>query len=651
MASARHSRSTEVYPSEATHAPLNWKSASFGNLPFRRPHSPVKFVISILLSSILFLTPANSLWSASNGSNSAATPKNHEAGKNATATLAPPPDKLSLSASKTPSPFPPDAFSKGPTSAPVTVVEFTDFECAPCERSVSVMDDLLKAYPDKIRLVFKNEPLHIHSQARLAHEAALAAAAQGKFWEMHDLLFLHQTSLGFDDLVAYAKQLDLNLEIFTRALNNHTYADFVDADVTEAQGLGVTGTPTFLINGRRLVGVHNLAAFTAIVDQELNPDPAARSEDGPIPNANQVNLSDAPARGSPNAPITIVEFSDFQCPFCAGSVPILKQLLKEYPDQVRLVFKSFPLDFHADSMLAHQAALAANQQNKFWEMYDRIYGNQRSMKRGDLIHMAQDLGLDVNRFMADMDNPQFKSVIEADRNEGARLGVEATPTFFINGKLVVGAQSLTVFARLIEDSLRAGAAINRGTGTLPVHGQIKAGAGERLQIDIARGPADAPVKILWYSDLQSPLASSAAQLVEQVMTTFPGKIRLEYKNFPLPFHARAELAHEAALAAGAQGKFWEMQDLILRHQSALAQEDLIQYAAQIGLDNGKFTEALAARTYRTQVEGDVLEGEGQNVRGAPVFFINGTRVDGVQPLTVFKQIVEKEVANENVANH
>jgi protein-disulfide isomerase len=650
MAPARHYRSSDVCVTEAFLAPLSLGPAGLENFLFRRPRVLPWPGKRVFLFFALFLIPANPLRSANDQLNPGTTPPQKESRKNVAAVTSAP-GKIGPPASTATSPFPASTFSKGPEGAPVTVVEFTDFECAPCERSVSLMDDLLKAYPGKIRLVFKNDPLHIHVQSRLAHEAALAAAAQGKFWEMHDLLFLHQTNLGFDDLVSYAKQLGLNVETFTRALNNHTYADLVDHDVSEAQGLGVTGTPTFLINGRKLVGVHNLASFTAIVDQELSPAPGAHAEGGPTPDPNRVNLTSAPVRGPPNAPVTIVEFSDFQCPFCAGSVPILKQLLKNYPDQVRLVFKSFPLDFHADAMLAHQAALAANQQNKFWEMYDRIYGSQRAMKRGNLINMAQDLGLDVDRFTADMDNPQFRSVIEADRKEGARLGVEATPSFFINGKLVVGAQSLAVFTRLIEESLHSSGTANQGGASISGNRVISPGAGERAEVDIARGPADAPVKILWYSDLQSPLAPGAAQLVEQVMAAFPGKIRLEYKNFPLPFHPNAPLVHEAALAAGAQGKFWEMQDLILQHQSALKQEDLIRYAAQIGLDNDKFTKALTARTYRTQVEGDVVEGEVQNVRGAPVFFINGTRVDGVQPWTVFKQIIDKEVATENVANH
>jgi protein-disulfide isomerase len=110
-----------------------------------------------------------------------------------------------------------------------------------------------------------------------------------------------------------------------------------------------------------------------------------------------VDISNAPSQGQESVPVTIVEFSDFQCPFCARALPSVQQLMKVNQDNVRFVFKNFPLDFHPDSPLAHMAALAAGEQGKFWEMHDLIFAHQKTLKRTDLLGLASRLGLDMSR--------------------------------------------------------------------------------------------------------------------------------------------------------------------------------------------------------------------------------------------------------------
>ena len=152
---------------------------------------------------------------------------------------------------------------KGPATAPITIIEFSDFECPFCAQAQPALDEILAAYPDQIRLVFKHNPLPFHPHAPLAHEAALAAGAQGKFWEMHDLLFTNQQRLTRDDLLRYAQQLDLDLIAFAEALDGGVYTSAVELDRVEAQGLGVTGTPTFFISGRRLVAARNRSRYSS----------------------------------------------------------------------------------------------------------------------------------------------------------------------------------------------------------------------------------------------------------------------------------------------------------------------------------------------------------------------------------------------------
>jgi protein-disulfide isomerase len=382
-------------------------------------------------------------------------------------------------------------------------------------------------------------------------------------------------------------------------------------------------------------------------NQALEPGVSASDEKSRTAASSQEKMPGAPTKGSPAAPVTIVEFADFQCPFCAGAESTIHELLKLYPSQVRLVFKDFPLDFHADSMLAHHAALAANEQGKFWDMHDKIFANQRAMKRDDLLRYAKNMGLDMDRFVADMDGGRFKTIIEADQEEGIRLGVNGTPSFFVNGKPLVGARPLADFRRMVEESLGPGGGDRPG----PQFDGSKTETDKLFEGLLTKGPANAPVTILWFSDLQSPLSAASAQLLHQVMDAFPGKIRLQFKNFPLEFHFDAPMAHEAALAAGAQGKFWEMQEIIVRNQKSLKGPDLLGFATTLGLDTDKIASALIQRTYRGVVERDMAEGRMRNVRGAPVFFVNGKRIDGVGPIDQFKQAVEEGLKQSKVVAH
>jgi len=206
---------------------------------------------------------------------------------------------------------------RGSDKAPITILVFSDFESFPCARSASVIDGLLQQTRD-VRVIFKHAPEASNPNAMLAHEAALAAGAQGKFREMHDTLFENQTKLTRADLVGYAKSLGLDLAAFERALDNHTYRPIVERDLAEAAGLGVTTTPTFFVNGRRLVGPQGYASLGAVIESLLAgipPDKRVQPEIVAAGPAQQIDLARAPTRGPATAPISLVEFSDFECPF------------------------------------------------------------------------------------------------------------------------------------------------------------------------------------------------------------------------------------------------------------------------------------------------------------------------------------------------
>src|SRR5438477_4994316 len=152
---------------------------------------------------------------------------------------------------------------------------------------------------------------------------------------------------------------------------------------------------------------------------------------GPGDGVDRVRVpADGPAMGPANVKVTIVEFSDFQCPFCSRVVPTMQQVEKEYGSKVRVVFKHNPLPFHADAPLAAEAAVAAEAQGKFWQMHDKMFANQQNIKRPDLERYAQEIGLDVGKFKAALDSGAGKARVEADEKVAAQVGANGTPNFY-----------------------------------------------------------------------------------------------------------------------------------------------------------------------------------------------------------------------------
>ncbi len=168
-----------------------------------------------------------------------------------------------------------------------------------------------------------------------------------------------------------------------------------------------------------------------------------------------VSSDGAPVRGTAQAPVTLVEFSDFHCPFCNRVQAILKQVLERYPDKVKLVYRDFPLDrIHPQARRAAEAARCAHDQGKFWEYHDLLYANTPRGAAEDLRQYAKQVGLDVAKFEQCVASGVHKAAVQRDIDEGGRLGVTGTPAFFINGRPLEGAQPLEAFVRVIEEELR-----------------------------------------------------------------------------------------------------------------------------------------------------------------------------------------------------
>lgn len=165
----------------------------------------------------------------------------------------------------------------------------------------------------------------------------------------------------------------------------------------------------------------------------------------------RIDLGSSPVTGGEMARVTVVEFADFECPYCGQSASALEELLRHYEGKVRLVFKNFPLTAHHHSMPAALAAMAAHRQGKFWQMQERLFANQSSLEREDLFRFAEQIGLDMERFRRDFESEAVAQAVQADRQQGDALELSGTPTFFVNGRRVEG--GLEELTPMIDEEL------------------------------------------------------------------------------------------------------------------------------------------------------------------------------------------------------
>jgi len=374
---------------------------------------------------------------------------------------------------------PADSPARGAKYAKVTIVEWSDFQCPFCSRVAPTLKQIEDAYGKDVKIVFRQQPLPFHNNAKPAAEASLAAHDQGKFWPYHDKLFANQGALDRASLEKYASELGLDMGKFKSALDSNKFTKAVEADSAAGMAVGANGTPTFFVNGREFVGAQPFESFKTVIDEEIkkadavlakgvkienlyaelqknagSAPPPGQAEEAKVVRPEDLNIVGAPTKGPKNAPVTIVAFSDFQCPFCSRVVPTLKEIEKQYEGKVKIAFKNQPLPFHNNARGAAAAGLAANEQGKFWEMHDKMFEHQQALDRSSLEKYASEIGLDMGKFKSALDSNKFEAVIAADSSDGSKVGANGTPTFFINGRQVVGAQPFEAFKTVIDDELK-----------------------------------------------------------------------------------------------------------------------------------------------------------------------------------------------------
>ncbi len=193
----------------------------------------------------------------------------------------------------------------------------------------------------------------------------------------------------------------------------------------------------------------------AIKDGKTEQDAYDASSPKLLDDAVNISVKGSPVRGPESAKITIIEFSDFQCPYCLVATPEIKALLKAYPTQAKLIFKEYPLETHSQAFIAATSALAANKQGKFWQMHDAMFEHHDDLTRPELVKIAGNLGLDVARFEKDMDSAETKDAIAKDVDDGDKAGVQGTPTIFINGQHYNGPIAFNYLKQILDQMLKA----------------------------------------------------------------------------------------------------------------------------------------------------------------------------------------------------
>lgn len=384
------------------------------------------------------------------------------------------------------------AFAMGENDAPVTIIEFTDYQCPFCARhSADTFGTIKSEMVDtgRVRYLIKDLPLeNIHPEARIAAIAARCAGDQGEYLAMHNALFQQQSVWsggGEEAAIAVfadiAASLALDEAAFNSCVENRTYDADVTANVEEAISVGVSGTPFFFVDGYPVInGAQPFQAFDIVVGFAENDQLVAEIEkvlqrqaaqqqqqqaqqqppvaDEPV----EVDAGDAYAVGADDAPVEIIEYTDYQCPFCARHhSQTLPSILSEYVDAglVRYVFKDFPLtSIHSEAIPAAEAARCAGDQDRFLDMHNLLFERQQAWSGAadtDTLFTgyAVELGLDEATFTACLDSDSKLDLIQADLDEGLSLGVRGTPAFFINGRFVNGAQPFPVFQQVIDAAI------------------------------------------------------------------------------------------------------------------------------------------------------------------------------------------------------
>jgi protein-disulfide isomerase len=382
-----------------------------------------------------------------------------------------------------------------------------------------------------------------------------------------------------------------------------------------------------------------------------------------------------PHKGPAIAPLTMVVFSDFECPFCGRAQPILRELEQSYGPRLSIVWRNLPLDFHSHAKLAAEAAMEAFAQGKdekFWAMHDKLMANQKALGQKDLERYAKELGLDLKRFRGALDQHTHAQAVDDDVQLARRLGVTGTPVFFVNGRPLQGAPAVPMFKALLDDELeRVQEQLAKGVAPADLYSALTANGQESATFgtkpprrspveptvynvpvsseDPQRGPGDALVTAVVFGDFECEYTEKALAALAPLEKKYGKDLRLVWKNQPMQqLHEHARDAATVAMLAFAKGGselFWQAGELLFANRTALDQQNLINYGQQMGLDAAELKTALAEERFKVKVDADKqLSRRVDFTPTTPMITVNGRYVRGAQSTRIYELLIDEELA-------
>jgi len=588
--------------------------------------------------------------------------------------------------------------SWGRADAPVTIVEISDFECPFCSRVNPTMKQIKETYPNDVRIVWKHNPLDFHKKARPAHEAAATVFGLGgseAFWKFHDLAFQNQRDLSEENYERWAVEAGVDKAKFKEAYSSKKYAAKVDEDIALARKIGASGTPAFRINGVTVSGAQPFDKFKEVIDQQLaeakkliasgtkpaevyvaltNKNQSADAEKpAPSQRPQQAEeddktvwkvpvMADDPIKGPKDALVTMILFSEFQCPFCKRVNDTLKQILDTYPNDVRIVWKDNALPFHNRAKPAAIFGRVAYKQKGdkgFWDVHDALFASQPKLEDEDFKAIAEKTGLNWDTVQNAIAQNKYMDKIDQSMELANDFQARGTPHFFINGVRLAGAQPFDKFKSVIDEQLAsAKALVAKGVPRSKIYEEVVKNGKEppppeRKELPAPdasspyKGGANAKVVIQEFSEFQCPFCKRVNPTMAELEKEYGNRIKIVWRHLPLPFHKEAPLASEAAQEAFAQkgnAGFWKFHDKLFEAQSqpdGLARANLEKIAGEVGLDMDKFKSALDTNKHKKKVEEDMKIGNAAGINGTPGFVINGYYLSGAQPAAAFKKLINR----------
>lgn len=400
-----------------------------------------------------------------------------------------------------------ESISIGPHDAPITIINFSDFQCPFSQRAVPVIALLMEQYPEKIRYVFKHFPLGFHRLATKAARTSIAADRQGNFWEAYELIFQNNKNLTSEKLSAMAQKLQLDMERFQVDSTSQESQHIINRDIDEGRQFGVRGTPTLFVNGKRMVGVE-IKVMREIIAKDLKKAEKMKREgitdfyaafikNGMTTFAKPKSVAppvqktiyrlippeNTPSIGNQESEMRIVAFLDYQCPHSRKVYNTMKELAEQKKRAVLLQFINLPLSFHLHAKEAALAALVANKHEKFELFSDKMFSTQHVWSSMDksafsdyLLSVAKSLEIDESTFKRELASATVKRKLRKQREIAENLGVHITPASFINGRYIRGAYPLFSFIATYDEEKQRS----------DLHRKEKSLSGEKLYLELVK---------------------------------------------------------------------------------------------------------------------------------------------------------------------